>query len=69
MNNSATSLDEYAVEIMMERILARWLADPKRLSDIRESIFMAQLAQPRGSFDWLKDEPDIYSDKDIKESL
>ncbi|MBF0476986.1 MAG: hypothetical protein HQK59_14375 [Deltaproteobacteria bacterium] len=69
MSNSAIPLDEQAVEIMMERILARWLADPKRLSDIRESIFMAQLAQHGGSFDWLKDEPDIYSDNDIEESL
>lgn len=36
------------------------------LVEIRDELPLARMAEAGGAFDWLADEPDLYSDADLK---
>ena len=63
------TIDEKQIEPIIERVMVRILSDPKRFHNFQESVFLTQVIEHGGSFEWLKDEPDLYTDEDIKEKV
>lgn len=65
-------LENIAAEQVFAEMTRRGIKPRQRLRVIFEDLEdgdlpIAQMAQEGGAFDWLKDEPDIYTLADIKE--